>query len=340
MSLPRAATERAPGRCSSPRRGPAAEPERELGTAEAGWGEEVPMCPADAPDEAVLVRIEGAGLGGSGAPAVDLLQAGAAPTSGWTERAFACIAAVAGEGLLLHRAPPELDHDGAFALAPNAGRIAVTKGDRERRWSASCGTSSSRCRSTARPHRVCPCAGSSSPAAPASSAPTSLWRSRARHPDWELVCARQPQAARLRAQPAAPARRPAWSSCTATSASPPTCAALEPDRRARRVLGRAVGAGRRATAPTDYVVHTNLARRLPLPRARAPRRRAARVPLDQPRLPGGRARAGRATRRPRRASSSPPSRSCRASRRPGSPRTSRSRARARSTAPRSSRPSC
>ena len=56
---------------------------------------------------------------------------------------------------------------------------------------------------------------------------------------------------------------------------------------------------------TAYLVHTNLDRRLQLPRAGAPRRRLRRLPLDQPRLPGraaGRAapRGGRDALRARR----------------------------------------
>ena len=77
--------------------------------------------------------------------------------------------------------------------------------------------------------------------------------------------------------------RPASSSSTATCASPTTCCALGRGRRARRVLGRAVGAGgrrrrHRLRGPDQP------GRRLQLPRAGPPRRRAARLPLDQPRL--------------------------------------------------------
>ena len=96
-------------------------------------------------------------------------------------------------------------------------------------------------------------------------------------------------------------------------------------RRDRRVLGRAVGAGRRRTAAPTTRVHTQPARRLPLPRAGAPRRRAGRLPLDEPRL----SRSRRSTRSPSRrratrfelAAEQAAARRVRA---PASPRTSRS----------------
>ncbi len=104
-------------------------PARDLGTVEAGWGEKVDV-PSGRSDEAVLVRIEGAGLG-----AFERLRSlfyKPERREIWMNgTGFRLIAAVAGEGLLLH-VPPELDHDGAFALAPNARRIAVTKGGRQR----------------------------------------------------------------------------------------------------------------------------------------------------------------------------------------------------------------
>ena len=97
--------------------------------------------------------------------------------------------------------------------------------------------------------------------------------------------ARQPQAARLRAQPPAAAARRASSSSTATCASPATCS-----RSARSTRSSSAPPSRRcwpaSAAAPDYVVQTNLRRRLPLPRARAPRRRPVHLPLDEPRLPG------------------------------------------------------
>ena len=103
-------------------------PERDLGTVEAGWGDEVDV-PSGGSNEAVLVRIDGAGLGGL--ERLRSLFYKPERREIWMDgTGFRLIAAVAGEGLLLH-VPPALDHDGPFALAPNAGRIAVTKGDRD-----------------------------------------------------------------------------------------------------------------------------------------------------------------------------------------------------------------
>ena len=104
--------------------------------------------------------------------------------------------------------------------------------------------------------------------------------------------ARQPQAARLRAQPAAPARRPASRFVHGDVREP-----RRPARRSARVdaivecsAEPSVLAGRRRRARLRRADEPR--RRLPLPRARAPRRGAARVPLDQPRLSrrGARAR--------------------------------------------------
>ena len=123
-----------------------------------------------------------------------------------------------------------------------------------------------------------------------------------RHPDWEIIGARQPQAPRLGAQPPAPARgRRALRARRRPLARRP--AGARPRRRDRRVLGRAERAGRRRRlARLPRAVEP--VRRLPLPRARAPRRRAGRVHLDLARL--SLRRAGRAAvhARPRRASSS------------------------------------
>ena len=96
-------------------------------------------------------------------------------------------------------------------------------------------------------------------------------------------------------------------------------------RRARRVLGRAVGDGRASTATPPTSSHTQPHRRLQLPRARPPRRRPGRLPLDQPRLPGR----ARSTRSPYEEARDPlrARRRAGAARRlapPGSPRTSRS----------------
>ena len=90
----------------------------------------------------------------------------------------------------------------------------------------------------------------------------------ARHPDWEITALRQPPPARLRAQPARACARPGPASSTATCAQPDDLLGGGRVRRARRVLGRALGAGRRRRRP-DYVVQTNLRRRLPLPGAGA-----------------------------------------------------------------------
>ena len=148
----------------------------------------------------------------------------------------------------------------------------------------------------------------------------------ARHPDWERRRVRQPQAARLRAQPPAPARGRASRSSTATCACATTCSRVERRRRDRRVLGRAVGAGRdrrRARLPRP----DEPARRLPLPRAGAPRRRAVRVPLDRRGSTRSRTlEAAALRRRPRPASSSPPSQAV-----PGLTRARRRRGASRST---------
>ena len=87
----------------------------------------------------------------------------------------------------------------------------------------------------------------------------------------------------------------------------------------------------------DYVRAGEPRRRLQLPRAGPALRRAARVPLDQPRLSGRRARAPRLPRAARRGFELDRRAAVLgASRTRGSPRRSRSRARARSTARRSS----
>ena len=135
---------------------------------------------------------------------------------------------------------------------------------------------------------------SSSPAAPASSAPAVL-----------ALAARTPSPRSSRsttssaAAPSSTCRgcaRPACASSTATCASATTCAALEPRRRARRVLRRAVGARRRATAaPTTSCRPTCVGAHHCLELAR---RDGAQfdLPLDQPRLSGRGARsAGAAT---------------------------------------------
>ena len=135
--------------------------------------------------------------------------------------------------------------------------------------------------------------------------------------------ARQPQAARVRAQPAAAARRRRAVRARRRARRRATCSALGRGRRDRRVLGRAVACSPACDGAPDYARARRTCRRVPLPRARAPRRRAGRLPLDQPRLSRRRARRAARSRRPRRASSSP-----RAAdpgpRRPASPRTSRS----------------
>ena len=119
-----------------------------------------------------------------------------------------------------------------------------------------------------------------------------------------------------------------------------TSLAVERRGRDRRVLGRAVRAGRASTAAPDYVVRHEPGRRLQLPRAGAPRRRAARVPLDQPRLPlAALDRAAYARRTTR--FELEPDQELAGTRPSGRLRgASRSTARARSTARRSSRPSC
>ena len=75
---------------------------------------------------------------------------------------------------------------------------------------------------------------------------------------------------------------------------------------------------------TGYLVHTNLTGAYNCLELARRDRRLHRLPLDQPRLPGRSRRSELRWRRPRPASSSPPSSPSAASRRPGSPRTSRS----------------
>ena len=76
-------------------------------------------------------------------------------------------------------------------------------------------------------------------------------------PDWEIVAldnlhrrGSELNLARL--------RTPVSSSCTATSATPPTCWRVEPSRRDRRVLGRAVRARRGRAADATTSSSTNL----------------------------------------------------------------------------------
>ena len=78
--------------------------------------------------------------------------------------------------------------------------------------------------------------------------------------------------------------RPASSSSTATSASASDLLAVGRGRRDRRVLRRAVRA-RRARRRARLRRPDEPGRRLQLPGACAPRRRAVRLPLDEPRLP-------------------------------------------------------
>ena len=135
--------------------------------------------------------------------------------------------------------------------------------------------------------------------------------------------ARQPPAPRLRAQPAAPARRRRAVRARRRARA----------RRPRSRLG-AVDALVECSAEPSVLAGLDGGARLPrpdeprrrvqLPRAAPPRRRAARLPLDEPRLPGRGAARRSPTRRPRRASSSPTSSRCRARRRAASPRSSRS----------------
>ena len=110
-------------------------------------------------------------------------------------------------------------------------------------------------------------------------------RSPARHPDWELVAldnlkrrgselnlaAAARGGRRVRPRRRARARRPRGASARSTRSS---------SARPSRPCWPA------STARRTTSCSTNLARRLPLPRARAARRRAARLPLDEPRLSG------------------------------------------------------
>ena len=113
----------------------------------------------------------------------------------------------------------------------------------------------------------------------------------ARHPEWEVIAldnlyrqGSELNLPRLRA-------RPGSSSSAATSASPTTW------RRCRRSTALiecsaepSVMSG--VDGDTSYLAPHQPHRRLQLPRAGPPRRRLLRLPLDQPRLPGG--AAGRA----------------------------------------------
>jgi hypothetical protein len=108
---------RTPNRCGR---------ERSLETVEAGWGDEV-QVPSGRDDELVLVRIEGAGVGGL-ERIRSLLFKPERRAIFMDGTGYRLIAGVAGQGLMLH-APPELDHPGPFKLAPNADTVAVTKGD-------------------------------------------------------------------------------------------------------------------------------------------------------------------------------------------------------------------
>ena len=86
--------------------------------------------------------------------------------------------------------------------------------------------------------------------------------------------------------------RRGWRSCTATCATPEDLAAVgDVDALIECSAEPSVMAG-----IDDDIVGTEPVRRLPLPGARAPRRRAVRLPLHQPRLSGGRARAPAAAR--------------------------------------------
>ena len=136
--------------------------------------------------------------------------------------------------------------------------------------------------------------------------------------------ARQPQAPRLGAEPAAAARRRASRSSTATCASRDDLAALGRVDAIVECSAEPSVARRASTAPPTTSVHTNLVGAYHCLELAAARRRAGRLPLDEPRLPGRGAGRARATRRRRRASSSRPSSRCPARRRPASPRTSRS----------------
>ena len=101
--------------------------------------------------------------------------------------------------------------------------------------------------------------------------------------------ARQPLPARLGAQPPAPARRPGSSSSTATCASSTTCCASAPiDALVECSAEPSVLAG---SGDVRLRRPTNLMGAYHCLELAARARRAGRLPLDQPRLPGRRARA-------------------------------------------------
>ena len=178
-----------------------------------------------------------------------------------------------------------------------------------------------------------------SPAAPASSAPTSRSRWPSATPTGRSS-PRQPPPARLGAEPAAPARGGRRVRAR-RRARAEDLARVGRDRRARRVLGRAVGDGGRRRRAATSSSSTNLLGAYHCLELARPPRRAGRLPLDQPRLSGRRARARSRSReaetRFELADEQPLAGRLADGHRRGLPAR---RARARSTARRSSRPSC